>query len=84
MRGWSGFRQLGGGGQGQPARVKSGSGAVEKNLEVKVKQRLKRQGRSWNPERAERLLQLKLLMNEEGERTAWWQKPIAFSLSKPP
>jgi hypothetical protein len=49
----------------RPARVKSGSGAVEKNVEVSVNRRFKRQGRSWHPERAGRLLQLKLLMSHE-------------------
>jgi hypothetical protein len=68
----------------QPARVKSGSGAVEKNVEVTINRRFKRQGRSWNPVRAERLLQLKLLMNHEREWAVWWQKPCAFNLSKPP
>lgn len=72
-------------GQGrQPARIKSGSGAVEKNVEVAINRRFKRQGRSWNPQRAERLLQLKLLMNQEREWTAWWQKPPAFKVNIPP
>lgn len=58
-------------GQGrQAAAVKSGSGAVEKNVEVAINRRFKRQGRSWNPQRAERLLQLKLMMNNERQWTA--------------
>ena len=67
-----------------PARVKSGSGAVEKNVEVSVNRRFKRQGRSWNPERAERLLQLKLLMSQERAWIAWWQKPSDFKVNQPP
>jgi hypothetical protein len=47
------------------APVKCGSGAVEKNVEVPINRRFKRQGRSWNPQRAERLPQLKLLCADE-------------------
>jgi len=53
-------------------------------VELEKEPPLKRQGRRWNPVRAERLLQLKLLMNHEREWAAWWQKPCAFNLSKPP
>jgi len=36
-----------------PPTVKGGSGAVEKNTEVEINRRFKRQGRSWHPIRAE-------------------------------
>jgi len=51
---------------------------VEKNLEVTLNWRFKRQGRRWNPVRAERLLPPKRLMNHERAWTAWWRKPCAL------
>lgn len=56
------------------AAVKSGSGAVEKNIEVEINRRFKRQGRSWNPRRAERLLQLKRLHAQPSIWQHWWQQ----------
>jgi hypothetical protein len=53
-------------------------------VEASVNQCFKRQGRSWNPEHAERLMQLKSLMNHERAWTAWWQKPSAFKVDQPP
>lgn len=67
------------------AAVKCGSGAVEKNIEVAINRRFKRQGRSWNPQRAEHLLQLKLLCAEEHRWNQWWKaKPQFMTKSKPP
>jgi hypothetical protein len=57
------------------APVKCGSGAVEKNIEVEINRRFKRQGRSWNRLRAQRLLQLKLLLNNPRLWKHWWSKP---------
>jgi len=48
---------------------------------VIINRRFKRQGRRWNPMRAERLLRLKRLMNHERAWAAWWQKPCAFDLT---
>jgi hypothetical protein len=68
-----------------PAAVKSGSGAVEKNIEVAINRRFKRQGRSWNPQRAERLLQLKLLAADQRQWTHWWiAKPKFITKPNPP
>jgi hypothetical protein len=64
------------------AAVKCGSGAVEKNIEVIINRRFKRQGRSWNPQRAERLLQLKLLGADERRWTNWWHAKTKF-ITKP-
>jgi hypothetical protein len=69
---------------GAAARVKSGSGAVEKNLEVQINRRFKRQGRSWDPRRAERLLQLRLLIQNGREWIQWWQQPSRFKPRTPP
>lgn len=67
------------------AKVKCGSGAVEKNIEVTINRRFKRQGRSWNPLRAEYLLQLKLLSTEPCRWTNWWKaKPKFITKPNPP
>jgi hypothetical protein len=58
--------------------VKSGSGAVEKNIEVVINRRFKRQGRSWQPERAERLLQLSRLAADPQAWQRWWREPPPF------
>lgn len=57
------------------APVKCGSGAVEKNIEVAINRRFKRQGRSWNRLRAQCLLQLKLLLAQPSLWHAWWSNP---------
>ena len=65
--------------------VKCGSGAVEKNIEVQINRRFKRQGRSWNPQGAERLLQLKLLAADPPRWTLWWNaKPKFITKPNPP
>ncbi|HRT10117.1 MAG TPA: hypothetical protein P5233_17170, partial [Candidatus Paceibacterota bacterium] len=56
-----------------PPAIKSGSGALEKNIEVEINRRFKRQGRSWQPERAERLLQLKRLLAQPRPWDRWWR-----------
>jgi len=67
------------------ATVKCGSGAVEKNIEVEINRRFKRQGRSWNRLRAERLLQLKLLSADQPCWTDWWKaKPKFITKPNPP
>lgn len=67
------------------AAVKCGSGAVEKNIEVQINRRFKRQGRSWNRLRAERLLQLKLLCADQRQWTDWWKaKPKFITKPNPP
>lgn len=71
-------------GHAAPA-VKCGSGAVEKNIEVAINRRFKRQGRSWNPKRAEHLLQLKLLCADERRWMDWWKtKPKFITKPNPP
>jgi hypothetical protein len=64
--------------------VKCGSGAVEKNIEVEINRRFKRQGRSWNPLRAERLLQLKQLAADPLQWIRWWQAKPQFTLKPNP
>ena len=67
------------------AMVKCGSGAVEKNIEVTINRRFKRQGRSWNPHRAERLLQLQLLCADPRQWSTWWNsKPRFVTKPNPP
>ena len=67
------------------ATVKAGSGAVEKNIEVEINRRFKRQGRSWHRLRAERLLQLKLLYADQHHWTHWWKaKPKFIAKPNPP
>jgi hypothetical protein len=67
------------------AAVKCGSGAVEKNIEVEINRRFKRQGRSWNPQRAEHLLQLKLLAADQRRWQLWWKaKPKFITKPNPP
>jgi hypothetical protein len=58
----------------KPAVVKCGSGAVEKNIEVEINRRFKRQGRSWNPQRADHLAQLKRLISEPSSWNRWWKR----------
>jgi len=72
-------------GQGRAAApVKSGSGAVEKNIEVEINRRFKRQGRSWNPLRAQRLLQLKRLLADPRQWSVWWKSKPHFTLKPNP
>lgn len=59
------------------APVKPGSGAVEKNIEVSINRRFKRQGRSWNPQRAGYLANLRCLQRNDYQTwTAWWNRNI--------
>ena len=61
-----------------PAPVKAGSGAVEKNIELHINRRFKRQGRSWHPLRAQRLLQLKSLYAQPAAWNHFWNSPPQF------
>ena len=61
------------------AVIKSGSGAVEKNIECVINRRFKGQGRSWNPRRAERLAQLRWLIAQPRAWQRWWQRQYARS-----
>jgi hypothetical protein len=54
--------------------VRSGSGVIEKNIEVQIARRFKRQGRSWTRTGAEHLLQLCWLQSAPRNWTHWWQK----------
>ena len=56
------------------APVRSGSGVIEKNIEVKIGRRFKRQGRSWTPCGAEHLLQLLWLQQTPTDWNHWWTK----------
>ena len=66
------------------AAVKCGSGAVEKNIEVEINRRFKRQGRSWNPRRAERLLQLKRLAAQPRDWQRFFARPSPLHLKPNP
>jgi len=68
-----------------PPVLKCGSGAVEKNIEVSLNRRFKGQGRSWNPQCAEHLLQLKLLSSQPTRWAHWWKtKPKFITKPNPP
>ena len=56
------------------APVRSGSGAIEKNVEVRINRRFKRQGRSWTRHGAEHLAQLLWLQTHPLDWTHWWGK----------
>jgi len=56
----------------QIAPVRSGSGVIEKNIEVKIARRFKRQGRSWTRHGSEHLLQLLWLQENKLNWTHWW------------
>jgi hypothetical protein len=56
------------------APVRSGSGVIEKNIEVHVGRRFKRQGRSWTRSGAEHLAQLLWLQTHHADWTHWWHK----------
>jgi hypothetical protein len=56
------------------APVRSGSGAIEKNIEVCIARRFKRQGRSWTRPGAEHLAQLLWLQAHPADWTHWWHK----------
>jgi hypothetical protein len=58
----------------QLAPVRSGSGAIEKNIEVRINRRFKRQGRSWTRSGAEHLAQLLWLQTHPNDWTHWWHK----------
>ncbi len=61
--------------------VRAGSGGVEKNVEVQINRRFKRQGRSWNPVRADRLMQLRWLQSDRRNWQHWWDK-VCLSTTK--
>jgi hypothetical protein len=67
-----------------PAQLKTGSGAVEKNIEVQINRRFQRPGRSWNPRRAERLLPLQHLPARPSAWNAWWKAKPQFHLKPHP
>lgn len=56
------------------APVRSGSGAIEKNIEVRIGRRFKRQGRSWSRNGAEHLAQLLWLQTHPTDWIHWWSK----------
>lgn len=56
------------------APVRAGSGVVEKNIEVRINRRFKRQGRSWTRSGAEHLAQLLWLHAHPADWTHWWNK----------
>lgn len=56
------------------APVRSGSGVIEKNIEVRINRRFKRQGRSWSRLGAERLAQLLWLQTNLLDWNHWWRK----------
>ena len=56
------------------APVRSGSGVIEKNIEVRIGRRFKRQGRSWTRRGAEHLAQLLWLQTHPADWTHWWSK----------
>lgn len=56
------------------APVRAGSGAIEKNIEVQINRRFKRQGRSWSRNGAEHLVQLLWLQAHPADWTHWWTK----------
>lgn len=57
-----------------PAAVRSGTGAVEKHVELQVNRRFKWQGRSWNPRRADNLAQLAWLQRQPQDWERWWNQ----------
>lgn len=56
------------------APVRAGSGAIEKNIEVRINRRFKRQGRSWTRQGAEHLAQLLWLQTHPPDWKHWWIK----------
>ena len=58
----------------QLAPVRSGSGVIEKNIEVHINRRFKRQGRSWTRRGAEHLAQLLWLQSHPADWNHWWHK----------
>jgi Uncharacterised protein family (UPF0236) len=56
------------------APVRSASGVIEKNIEVRIGRRFKRQGRSWTRRGAEHLAQLLWLQSHPADWTHWWSK----------
>jgi hypothetical protein len=55
------------------APVRAGSGAIEKNIEVRINRRFKRQGRSWSRRGAEHLAQLLWLQSHPTDWNRWWR-----------
>jgi hypothetical protein len=53
------------------APVRSGSGVIEKNIEVHIARRFKRQDRCWTRRGAEHLAQLLWLQNNPADWTHW-------------
>jgi hypothetical protein len=63
------------------APVRCGSGVIEKNIEVRINRRFKRQGRSWSRSGAEHLAQLLWLQTNLLDWNHWWHK-TALAKSK--
>jgi Uncharacterised protein family (UPF0236) len=55
------------------APIRAGSGAIEKNIEVRINRRFKRQGRSWSRPGAEHLAQLLWLQSHPADWNRWWR-----------
>jgi hypothetical protein len=51
----------------QIAPMRSGSGVIEKNIEVKIARRFKRQGRSWTPSRGRTRSPALLVAKQSGQ-----------------
>lgn len=56
------------------APVRAGSGAIEKNIEIRIARRFKCQGRSWTRPGAEHLAQLLWLHTHPTDWAHWWTK----------
>jgi hypothetical protein len=53
--------------------LNSGSGAIEKNIEINIGRRFKKRGMHWSKEGANRLLKLRLLKQEPEEWDKFWR-----------
>lgn len=62
----------------------SSSGAMEKNIDVVIGRRFKRQGMSWTKERADNLLKLRILRYDKNDWEESWERPNLAGVSFSP
>jgi len=60
------------------------TGAMEKNIDVVIGRRFKKQGMSWTTEGVNNLLKLRTLRYNKGDWEAFWSRQASYGVSFPP
>ena len=59
------------------------TGAMEKNIDVVIGRRFKKQGMNWTTEGVNNLLKLRTLRYNKGDREAFWSRQASYGVSFP-